>query len=285
MLDLERRQSELERANAELRSAHEALARAEKLATVGTLAAGLAHEIANPIAYIKSGAGALTGYLDEVHDLASRLVAEARAAPAHLCAALLSTIGESGVVAAEMAEGSRRLERIASDLRVFAGGLDAPGELVDPAEAIDRAFTVARARFAALPRVEVDCEAGEPIRVPGSLVTQALVAVLENAVSAAGPGGTVRVGLRQLGGGVEIAVSDSGPGIAPEILPRIFDPFFTTRVNEATGLGLSVAYGIVHGLGGDIEVESPRGQGATFRVRLPRKPGALAPAFAARRAS
>jgi two-component system NtrC family sensor kinase len=76
----------------------------------------------------------------------------------------------------------------------------------------------------------------------------------------------------QVEAGVEIAVADSGPGIPAEVLPRIFDPFFTTRPQgQGSGLGLSVAWGIVHGLGGDIRAESQPGQGAVFRIRLARR--------------
>jgi signal transduction histidine kinase len=267
---LEERTRELERTNAALRDAQAALVRAEKLATVGTLAAGLAHEINNPLAVIKSGGGALARCLRELeaHAVArTGRCAEACEVAQHLADAL----GEAVEVAGEMAAGSRRLERITADLRLFATPSTAVEELVDPRDAIDAAWTVARSRFAALPRLELDVAAGAPIRASAPLVSQALLAVLENAVEAAGPGGVVRVGVSQFAGGIEVSVQDSGPGIAPDLLDRVFDPFFSTRPT-GRGLGLAVAYGIVRGLGGEISAESPSGEGARIRVRLPRGP-------------
>jgi len=137
---------------------------------------------------------------------------------------------------------------------------------------VESAFLLVRSRFPALPRLDLEVEAGPPIQSVGRLLTQGLLPVVENAVQVSGPGGVVTVRIRQLNVGVEISIQDSGPGIPPEVLPRIFDPFFTTRPQgQGMGLGLSVAYGIVHGLGGDIQVESKPGQGATFRVRMPRR--------------
>ncbi|HEY6004929.1 MAG TPA: ATP-binding protein [Anaeromyxobacter sp.] len=276
MLALEERSAALERSNAALREAQHALLRAERFSAVGTLAAGLAHEIANPLSCIKAGSTAITRFLREVGDGVSALADAASKGPAEKHA-LLSALAEAMSIAGELADGSRRIERLAADLRVFAGPAMAADEVVDLAEAIEAAWTVARSRFAALPRLALDAAACPPIRASGALVGQALVAVLENAVLAAGPGGLVRVALREIPDGAEIEVRDSGPGIPREILPRIFDPFFTTRpVGSGTGLGLAVAYGIVSGLGGDIGVDSPPGQGAVFRVRLPRAPGAFA---------
>ena len=265
LVGLESRQRELETTNAALREAQAALVRAGKLASVGTLAAGLAHEINNPLSYIKAGARSLSVTLGEVERLATPPGGHA---PAEL-AALLSDARE---VAAEMLEGSQRLERIAGDLRVIASP-DAPSdEAVDPAEAVESAFLLVRSRFPALPRLDIQVEPGPPIQSVGRLLTQGLLPVVENAVQVSGPGGVVQVRIRQLNVGVEISIQDSGPGIPADVLPRIFDPFFTTRPQgEGMGLGLSVAYGIVHGLGGDIQVESRPGQGACFRVRMPRR--------------
>jgi two-component system, NtrC family, sensor kinase len=276
MLALEERSEALERSNAALREAQHALLRAERFSAVGTLAAGLAHEIANPLSCIKAGSSAIMRFLREVGDGISALADGSGREPADRHG-LMSALAESMAIAGELADGSRRIERIAADLRVFAGPAMAVDEAVDLADAVDGAWTVARSRFAALPRLTLEARACAPIRASGALVRQALIAVFENAVLAAGPGGLVRVTLRDIPDGAEIEVQDSGPGIPREILPRIFDPFFTTRpVGAGTGLGLAVAYGIVSGLGGDIGVDSPPGEGARFRVRLPRAPGAFA---------
>ena len=276
MLALEERSEALERSNAALREAQHALLRAERFSAVGTLAAGLAHEIANPLSCIKAGSSAITRFLREVSDGISALTDASGREPAERHG-LLSAVAEAMAIAGELADGSRRIERIAADLRVFAGPTMALDEVVHLADAVDDAWMVARARFAALPRLALEAGPCPPIRASGALVRQALLAVFENAVLAAGPGGLVRVTLREIPDGAEIEVQDSGPGIPREFLPRIFDPFFTTRpVGSGTGLGLAVAYGIVSGLGGDIGVDSPPGEGAIFRVRLPRAPGAFA---------
>jgi signal transduction histidine kinase len=270
MLALEARSQEVEAANAALREAQTALVRAGKLASVGTLAAGLAHEINNPLSYVKAGARALERVVDEIARLAAPPGRE-------LTPALREAVAEAHDLAREMAEGSRRLERIAGDLRVIASP-DAPAEeLVDPGEAVQSAFLLARSRFPSLPRLDIEVEPGPPIESVGRMLIQGLVPVVENAVQASGPGGTVKVRIRQIEGGVEISIQDSGPGIPPEVLPRVFDPFFSTRpLGQGMGLGLSVAYGIVHGLGGDIQVESRPAEGAQFRVRMPRR-GAVHP--------
>jgi signal transduction histidine kinase len=261
MLALEARTRELEATNAALRDTQGQLVRAGKLASVGVMAAGLSHEINNPLSYIKAGAGALVRSVEEIARLAASGSPE-----------LTTALDEARELAAEMAEGSRRLERIAGDLRIIAAP-DAPAEeAVDPAEAVESAFLMARARFPAMPVLDLEVEPGPPIESVGRLLTQGLVPVVENAVQVSGPGGRVKVRIRQLNVGVEISILDSGPGIPPEVLPRIFDPFFSTRpAGQGMGLGLSVAYGIVQGLGGDIHVESRPGEGALFRIRLPRR--------------
>jgi len=267
MQALEGRSRELEATNAALQDAQSALVRAGKLASVGTLAAGLAHEINNPLSYIKASARALVG--------AAQRIEAMTAGWAEAPADLPKELAEVRELADELLVGSVRLERIAGDLRVIASP-DAPAEeLVDPAEAIESAFLIARARFPALPRLDLQVEPGPPIESVGRMLTQGLLPLVENAVEVSGPGGLIQVRLRQLNVGVELSIRDSGPGIPAAILPRIFDPFFSTRPSgQGMGLGLSIAYGIIHGLGGDIHVESPPGEGATFRVRLPRRAAA-----------
>jgi len=276
---LEERTKELEATNAALRDTRDQLVRAEKLAAVGSLAAGLAHEINNPLAYIKAGASSLQGYVDELRRLSEAALAEAPAGPAaSLRARLVDTHAEASEVAQALADGSRRLERLAADLRVVSAPASGAQEQVDPADALDAAWTAIRSRITALPGLRTSVEPGAPIQSSHALVTQAIIPVLERAVVAAGPEGTVEVALHQIPNGVEIMVVDSGPPIPAAVIPRIFDPFFTSRPGSgAGGLGLAVAYGIAHGLGGDITVSSPPREGVTFRVRLPRLPGGFVP--------
>ena len=280
LVALEERTHELERANLALRDTRDQLVRAEKLAAVGSLAAGLAHEINNPLAYIKAGATQLLGFVDEM-----RRVAEAALTPglgqgsaAVLRSRIHDTHSEASDVAQALADGSRRLERLATDLRVVSTPASGTQEMVEPSDALDAAWTVIRSRFTSLPRYQVHLEPGAPIQSSHALVTQAILPVLERAVVMAGSEGSIWIDLQQVPGGIELRVKDSGPGIPPDVIPRIFDPFFTARPGtSAGGLGLAVAFGIAHGLGGDISVSSPPGEGATFRMVLPRVPGSAMP--------
>jgi len=285
LLALEERTRELERANLALRDTRDQLVRVEKLAAVGSLAAGLAHEINNPLSYIKAGAAQLVRFVDELRkdaDAALGLSGGGREAE-ELRTRVADTHAEASDVARALADGSNRLERLAADLRVVSTPASGSEELVEPSDALDAAWTVIRSRFQSLPRYEVHLQPGPPIQSSHALITQALLPVLERAVVSAGPEGSLVVDLEQIPGGVELRVRDSGPGIPPDVVPRIFDPFFTSRPgSSAGGLGLAVAYGIAHGLGGDISVLSPPGAGAIFRVRIPRLPGGFVPAGVAR---
>jgi signal transduction histidine kinase len=181
-------------------------------------------------------------------------------------------------LAADLVAASRRLERIAADLRIIASPALPAEEAIDPGAAVEHALLLVGARQSTMPRIDLVVEPGPPIDSISRMLEQGLVPILENAVSAAGPNGTITIRVTQLNIGVEITIGDSGPGIPAEVLPRIFDPFFTTRPQGlGAGLGLSVAWGIIHGLGGDISAESPPGQGALFRVRLARRPSGAAP--------
>jgi signal transduction histidine kinase len=262
---LSARTRQLESANAALRDTQAQLVRAGKLASVGMLAAGLAHELNNPLSVLTSGTGALVEAVEEIGRLA---VARGEAATP----ALRQALDDARELCAELDAGSRRLARVARGLGGIATPAEPAEELVDPAEVVESTLLMARSAFPEMPAVEVEREPGPPVESVGRLLTQGLYPLVENAVQAAGPGGRVRIQVRQLNVGVEIVIQDSGPGIPAALLPRVFDPFVTTRpAGQGSGLGLSVAAGILHGLGGDIQAESPPGEGARFSVRLPRR--------------
>lgn len=251
---------ELTRAGQALAQAHASLDSSERLATLGRLAAGLAHEIGNPL-------GAISGYAEIAR---TRLPA---GADPDLAAAV-----------ARIAEAAARIDRTIRDLLDFAR--PAPAHLAPLAlgAVLETAVRLARvqARFR---HVEVE------LRLPSSLppvladahqLGQVLLNLLLNAGDAMRGEGRVVLSAASCSGewAVELSVADAGPGIAPEHLPRLFEPFFTTKEpGEGTGLGLAISHRIVESLGGALSAGNGATGGAVFTLRLPAAPsGGPAPA-------
>ena len=242
--------------------------RSERLAAVGTLAAGAAHEINNPLASVVSN----LGYLGD------RLAAQADAA-------------EVRAVIEESLEGTERIRRIVEDLRFFARGRSgAGGAPIELGAAVDVA--VRMAEHALRGRAELVEERGPTpyVRADAGEIGQVVLNLLLNAAQAIPAGARRReVCLRTAtadDGWAIVEVRDTGSGIAPDVLPRIFEPFFTTRpVGAGTGLGLSTCHEIVAACGGAIEVRTHVGEGSTFCVRLPPHVPGAAPAASSARAA
>jgi two-component system sensor histidine kinase HydH len=221
------------------------LVQSEKLAALGQLATAIAHEVRNPLAVIRSAAQSLAEIAPAGDD-------EARRA--------------SAFIAAEI----DRLNNVITSLLAFARPLQLAPRAVTVAELFDRALLLASEHLAAS-RVHVGCDT--PARLPAvradpDLVCQVLLGLLTNAAEAAPVGGEIRLEACAAEGAVELAVADTGPGVAPELRERVFEPFFTTRP-RGTGLGLAVARQIVEAHGGTIAVRERTGGGARFVVRLP----------------
>ena len=230
---------------------------ADRLASVGTLAAGVAHEINNPLAFVISNLSFLT---EELHTITG-LLPEGR----------LSEVEE---VLAETNEGVNRVRLIVQDLKTFSRGDEEQPTAVDLRRVIDSALALARGELRH--RATVVKDVSEVPLVEGSEARfgQVVLNLLINAAHAITAGqpdkNEIRVILRAESNHAVIEVKDTGCGMPREVLDRIFDPFFTTKpVGVGTGLGLSICHGIITGFGGEITASSELGRGSTFRISLP----------------
>lgn len=255
---------------AAIEHAQRRLYQAEKLAAMGNLAAGMAHEINNPIGFMRSNLSTAKGYVKmlatSVSDAAPQLAASPRFA---------HTIEDFDALIDESLGGADRVARIVAALKAYTTIDAAPRVPSNPNDAVRGAV---RMLGALPPEIYLDL-ALQPVpalRCDIDSLARALHALLLNAKTAMkGRAGTIRVASRRDGDWVEIAVSDQGVGIAPDRLSRVFDPFYTTQdVGGGMGLGLTVASDVVRAHDGHIEAESVEGEGATFRIRLPLAAGA-----------
>ncbi len=279
-----RRNAELSELNSRLKEAQEQLLQAEKMASIGQLAAGVAHEINNPIGYVHSNIGSLEGYLGDLFRILDAYVAAEAEMPADqpVCAEPRRLRAELDLaflrqdipqLMNESKEGISRVRKIVQDLKDFSH-VDSRQEWrwADLHQGLDSTLNVVNNEIKY--KAEVVKEYGELPQVEclPSELNQVFLNLLVNAAHAIAEGERGRITLRSGSEGerVWIEVADNGSGIAPENLKRIFDPFFTTKpVGRGTGLGLSLSYGIVKKHGGSIEVDSELGRGTTFRIVLP----------------
>jgi PAS domain S-box-containing protein len=231
------------------------LVTAGRLAAVGELAAGIAHEINNPIAFVRSNLGTLRDYWLE---LAKR--ADAGGSD-------LAHDGEDLID--ECLEGIERVRLIVHDVKGFAHAGEERA-FVDVNALLESALRVSRPQLPPGARLERVFSDMPHVRASARHLQQVFLNLLTNACQAIGPTGTIRVQTSRTPNGVRVRVSDDGCGMPPEVLERVFDPFFTTKgVGEGTGLGLAISYQIVRGHGGEIRVESAPGEGTRVEVLLP----------------
>ncbi|MFL5347156.1 MAG: sensor histidine kinase [Hyalangium sp.] len=254
---LEQRHQELGRAHEKLALADQRGREQDRLSSLGLLAAGIAHEINNPLAYVKSNVNALLRDLRAQQELPAELAE-------YVTEVLPATL-----------DGIQRIATIVSDLRRFARGDPEPMVEYDLNEEIHAALRITHARLEA--RCQVVLELGALPRMVGrpQQMTQVLINLLINAAQAMPERGTIHLSTRQEGEEVVLVVRDTGHGMPPEVRERLFQPFFSTKpLGEGTGMGLAVVHGIVSAHGGRIQVESEPGQGSTFTLWLPRVPPA-----------
>ncbi len=275
---------DLKEVNSKLSDAQSKLIQSEKLASIGQLAAGVAHEINNPIGFIFSNFGTLEQYLEDLFQMLDAYEqAEASVSDSAALARIRSLKADLDIdylkedipnLMRESRDGIQRVRKIVQDLKDFSR-VDArqEWESVDLHAGIDSTLNIVNneikykadvvKHYGALP--EVQCLPSELNQVCMNLLGNAAHAITAER-------GTITISTGVDGPNVWVEVADTGAGIAQENLKRIFDPFFTTKpVGKGTGLGLSLSYGIVQKHSGRMEVHSELGVGTRFRVTLPIK--------------
>ena len=256
-----------------IEQAQQQLYQAEKMAAVGQLAAGVAHEINTPLGFAKSNLRSAEDYVARLVCYRARLE---NIAPEHPSRAAWThddldfMLEDFAQLLRESGAGIARVARIVADLKDFSNVDGAEEQVADVNALVRTVCNVAAAQVA--PRADVVLELNElpALRCRPGHLNQVFLNLLLNAAQAMQQRGAITVHTRHDSGAIIVDIADTGHGIAPDVLKRVFDPFFTTRdVGQGTGLGLTVSRDIVLAHGGRIDVRSAPGAGTTFTIRLP----------------
>ena len=289
-VQLKKSRDELQVAYSKLQQAQSQLLQSEKLASIGQLAAGVAHEINNPIGYVYSNLGSLQKYLDELftivdaYEKVEPLLEQHQDAMTSIRAmkdkADMGFLKEDvAALMSESREGITRVKKIVQNLKDFShAGSDEEWQWTDLHQGLDSTLNIVWNEIKY--KADVNKEYGEipEVECLPSQLNQVFMNLLVNASYAIEERGAITIRTGKEDAQVWIEVADTGKGIAPEHLSKIFDPFFTTKpVGKGTGLGLSVSYSIIQTHHGNINVTSEVGKGTTFRITLPVKQPELQP--------
>jgi two-component system, NtrC family, sensor kinase len=280
--DLEQRNIELEKGKRELQRLQAQIIHSEKMASLGQLAAGVAHELNNPVGFVYGnldllrerlkGLERLLCYYDYI-SLEGKVAQEIDEIKRDIDYATAKH--DLGLMIGDCLEGAERIREIAQNLRTFSHLDQADLKRTDIHVGIDSTLRILSTYFSTgnLSLVKDYQDLPEIDANPGQL-NQVWMNLLVNAAQAIGKNkGQVTIRTRRLQEVIEVSVSDTGLGVPAEYLGKIFDPFFTTKaVGEGAGLGLSISFGIIERHGGSIDVASVPGEGATFTVRIPIHP-------------
>ena len=275
---LQTRSTELQSTLQALRTAQADLVRAERMASVATLVRGIAHELNNPIGFIAGNVPVLRRYCDFLAAAASALsdgkprsASELRALTELTPSKDLSfVIHDLSRMTDDITEGARRARLIISDLQDLTATSQRAVEEIDLHRVVRQSLALLAPRLGASIRVETELGPIPRLAARAGQLEQVLVNLLDNAIRAVGPSGTIRVHVGLDGSDVRLSVSDDGAGMSEEVRRQAFEPFFTTRAaGEGSGLGLAIVASIVRGHRGTIEVRSAPGQGTEVTIRLP----------------
>ena len=258
---LETTHAALEETYRDLKATQSQLIQSAKMASLGELVAGIAHEINNPLAFAIS-------HLDTAQKSLARV--EAEHGPS-FSEASTQHFGRASNRLHEMSLGLQRIRELVIKLRTFSRLDEGERKRVNVRECIESVLTILKHRLKDRILVELSLGAPEELECFPGLMNQALLNLLANSIEAIAGEGRIAIVTNLADSAYSIAVTDSGPGIPVELRSRVFEPFFTTKpVGQGTGLGLSITYSIVEKHGGTIDVDCPESGGTTMSIRLPR---------------
>lgn len=281
------REKELRKANTHLKQHQDSLVQQEKMASLGQVMAGVAHEINNPIGFIMNNLTMMQEYHEFLLELTEQLLllkqrTEKNEDTHELLLEIDKTLQKEnlqfllddlGCITSESIDGTQRVKEIVKGLKGYAHNSETPS-MVDISESIESTLRVVWNEIKYNCQVSKHFEHQSRVLCIGGQINQVLMNIIINAAQAMEEqGGQLHISTEEMCDCVVIKISDNGPGIKPEHLDKIFDPFFTTKpVGQGTGLGMSICYDIIKNHGGQIQIESEPGEGTTFTVVLPIQP-------------
>jgi two-component system, NtrC family, sensor kinase len=276
---LESNYERMKETNRMLEEAQNQLLQSEKMASIGQLAAGVAHEINNPVGFVNSNLNSLKHYVEDLLRLVSTYEAHEATLDAGVRDLLAQTKQEVDleyvredvpVLLRESADGLTRVKRIVQDLKDFSRVDNADWQEADLNAGLDSTLNVVYNEVKYKAEVRKNYGRLPAVRCLAAQLNQVFMNLIVNAAHAIEGHGVITLSTGQCGQWVWVEVSDTGCGMPPEVQRRIFEPFFTTKpVGKGTGLGLSLSFSIVQKHQGMIKVRSEPGQGTTFRVWIP----------------
>lgn len=278
--DIQKEREEQQKLIDKLRDAKSQLLQSEKMASIGQLAAGVAHEINNPIGFINSNISTLKKYSDSVFECYEEIMKLIEFEISPEVTEQVDAIKEKHEVdylkedlsdlVAESLEGIGRVRQIVQDLKGFSHVGEVEKQLTDINKGLKSTLNIVNNELKYKAKVELDLGDIPEVKCVGSQINQVFMNLLVNAGHAIESEGLITVKTWQEGDHVCISVADNGSGIKPENLEKLFEPFFTTKpIGKGTGLGLALSYGIIEKHQGKMEVESTVGKGTTFTITLP----------------
>lgn len=271
---------ELARTLQELKEAQARVVQQEKMASIGQLAAGVAHEINNPMGYITSNMNSLGKYIEKLAQfIETQEQAIARCADEAAKASLANLKRQMKLdfvmkdlrnLIAESLEGSKRVSKIVQDLKSFSRAESNEAIPSDLNRCIESTLNVVRNEIKYVAELRLELGDIPAVVCRPQQIGQVVMNLLVNAAHSISENGVITLATKQMKDMVEISVTDNGCGITPENLEKICEPFFTTKeAGKGTGLGLAISCDIIRKHGGDLQVQSEIGKGSTFIVRLP----------------